>query len=191
MNRKTYWLMVLFEAGLGGLGLCGLALTSPTLVTLTRSPISACLWGVGAAIITYLVLVQAIRLNHALQQKLTPHIMQLNTLFKALKIWQLALVAALAGFGEELLFRAFLQSWLSLYLPAILALVLASLVFAALHWLSVTYFVATLIMGMAFGAVYQATQDLLLVAIWHGVYDFIALIVVARYPHRLMRVARP
>ena len=93
---------------------------------------------------------------------------------------QLALIGVLAGVSEEWLFRGFLQSWLvglfdfEGWTPH-LGIILAAICFGALHGLSWVYFLMTFAMGLLFGYVYQASDSLMLVVVWHGFYDVLAL----------------
>lgn len=93
--------------------------------------------------------------------------------------WQLALVSAAAGFGEELLFRGLLQAGLADLLPAPhsrwIGLAIASLVFGAFHWLSTTYAILATLAGLYFGCVLMYTDSLWPPIIAHGLYDFLAL----------------
>jgi membrane protease YdiL (CAAX protease family) len=93
--------------------------------------------------------------------------------------WQLALVSAAAGFGEELLFRGLLQAGLAELLPVPYAtwigLIAASLVFGAFHWLSTTYAILATLAGLYFGCILMYTDSLWSPIIAHGLYDFLAL----------------
>lgn len=80
-----------------------------------------------------------------------------------------------AGVGEELLFRAAVQGVLVEYLPAGVALLLASLLFGIAHWISLGYVLVIALLGFLFGVVFHLTGSLLLVIITHIVYDLWAL----------------
>jgi membrane protease YdiL (CAAX protease family) len=96
-------------------------------------------------------------------------------LFKGATTWQLAAIAVLAGLGEEMLFRGVIQQALQQWLGPWTGLLLASLVFGAAHWVSRTYMVFACLMGLYLGSLYWLSEDLLLVAIVHALYDFLAL----------------
>lgn len=95
------------------------------------------------------------------------------------QLWQLALVAAAAGFGEELLFRGLVQSGLAELIggPAgpWIALVVASLVFGLFHWLSTTYALLAAAAGLYFGWLLIATGSMWPPIVTHALYDFAAL----------------
>ena len=84
-------------------------------------------------------------------------------------------VAALAGLGEELLFRGVLQAaWVDAFgHPAGIAL--ASLAFGLAHALTRVYFAMATIMGLYLGLLYAFTDNLLLVTVVHGLYDAVAI----------------
>jgi membrane protease YdiL (CAAX protease family) len=93
--------------------------------------------------------------------------------------WQLVLVASAAGFGEELLFRGLLQAGLAELFPLpyapFLALVVASLVFGAFHWLNTTYAILAALAGVYFGVLLLLSGSLWPPIVAHGLYDFLAL----------------
>jgi membrane protease YdiL (CAAX protease family) len=101
-------------------------------------------------------------------------------LFKGFSIWQLALLSALAGFGEEAFFRGLVQPWIAGMTDPIAALIGAAVIFGLMHALTPTYaFVATLI-GLFLGGLWLATDNMLAPMTTHGVYDFIALVYYTR-----------
>lgn len=85
------------------------------------------------------------------------------------------LVAALAGLGEELLFRGVIQGWLVEFGGPVSGLVLASLIFGLAHYVTSAYFVAASLMGLYLGALYQFSGNLLIPTLVHALYDWIAL----------------
>jgi membrane protease YdiL (CAAX protease family) len=88
---------------------------------------------------------------------------------------QLALVALAAGVGEELLFRGLLQAGLEPRAGPWGAWLLASTLFAALHALSLTYFLLALLMGMYLGGLWMATGSVVAPVVAHALYDWWAL----------------
>lgn len=103
----------------------------------------------------------------------------IRQIFPQPRWWQLAAVAAAAGFGEELLFRGLVQAGMAEliggpYGPWI-ALVAASAVFGVFHWLNTTYALLAMLAGLYFGGLLIATGSLWPPIVAHGLYDFIAL----------------
>lgn len=93
---------------------------------------------------------------------------------------RIALIAAAAGVCEEALFRGVLQGYLTKHAPAIIAIVVPNILFAALHARSAIYALLAGVIGVWLGALYWATGNLLAPIIAHAVYDLIALVVTAR-----------
>ena len=92
----------------------------------------------------------------------------------------LALLAALAGVGEEALFRGVLQPWLAGTVSPWPAVVLTAVLFGALHPVSPMYVLLASLAGAYFGALLVLTGNLLAPIVAHAGYDFVALLVLAR-----------
>lgn len=96
----------------------------------------------------------------------------------------LVTLSVLAGFGEELLFRGVIQGWLAERFGAVFAIAVASILFGLVHFLSFLYFVIATLLGVVLGLAYVWSESLLLIMVWHGVYDLVALYCLRRYPDR-------
>jgi uncharacterized protein len=119
-----------------------------------------------------------VRIRGILSEFLLPWMSQCRTI-------DLMLLSILAGVGEELLFRAFLQSLLGEWLGVAGGLVVASLLFGAAHWITTGYAVLAAVAGFYLGAVWLATEgNTAVVIIAHGVYDFVALVFLMRWHRR-------
>ena len=109
-------------------------------------------------------------------------------LFRGFRIWQFAVLATLAGVGEELLFRGLLQgaiaNVLQAQLPPIpatwIALAIASVVFGLMHPITRTYAFLCMLVGLYLGGLWIYTENLLVPIIIHAAYDFVALVYLAR-----------
>ena len=114
-------------------------------------------------------------------------------LFREASILDLALVAILAGFGEEMLFRGVLQTalagWLGGAAGPWIALGLTSILFGLLHLITPTYAVIAGLIGLYLGWLQLAGGNLVLPIAAHAAYDFLALVYVVRV--RLPRAAAP
>ena len=95
-------------------------------------------------------------------------------LFKGMKLWQAAVISLLAGMGEEIFFRWCLQGGLAQSMPMVTAIIIASVIFGACHWLNTTYFVLTTIIGVILALIYLNAGPLAAIAC-HAVYDFFAI----------------
>jgi membrane protease YdiL (CAAX protease family) len=104
----------------------------------------------------------------------------IRQMFPSASIGQVALVAALAGAGEELLFRGVLQTVLGWWITPVAALVIASLLFGLAHALSKVYFTLATVIGFFLGWLTWYFNDLLAPMVAHGLYDFIALVYLSR-----------
>jgi membrane protease YdiL (CAAX protease family) len=92
----------------------------------------------------------------------------------------LGLICVLAGVGEEVLFRAALQSWFTFHLGPWGGLALASLLFGLMHPITRAYIVLAAGLGVYLGLVWLVTGNLLVVAEAHALYDFLVLLVLLR-----------
>lgn len=108
------------------------------------------------------------RIRRTLEDGLMPH-------FAGLGLLPLALLAGLAGVGEELLFRGFLQSALALSFGEVAGLLLAATVFGLVHWITPFYALYAGILGVYLGALFLLTGGLLAPILCHGIYDLVAL----------------
>jgi membrane protease YdiL (CAAX protease family) len=101
-------------------------------------------------------------------------------LFRQCRVWELAGIAAFAGFGEELLFRGVIQNSLATLfsgeIGSCVGLVAASILFGLLHWLTLTYAILATSVGLYLGGLWLATDNLLVPALVHALYDFWALV---------------
>jgi membrane protease YdiL (CAAX protease family) len=105
--------------------------------------------------------------------------------FAKATLYELACVALAAGVGEELLFRGFLLEALTRHLDADawggwLPLVLSSLMFGVVHYVSGTYLVLATLVGAYLGLMVIVSGSLWVPMTTHAVYDFVALIYLQR-----------
>jgi membrane protease YdiL (CAAX protease family) len=91
-------------------------------------------------------------------------------------IADLALVAILAGVGEELLFRGVLQPVAVHFTNPWFGIAIASILFGLAHSLSWLYFLLATLIGAYFGWLADAYDEVLSPAVAHALYDFVALV---------------
>jgi membrane protease YdiL (CAAX protease family) len=139
--------------------------------------------GVLLAIATFLIFVLVYRFGGTFARSLLNDLNRVSWIFNGYSWIHISCVALLAGVGEELLFRGFLQTWLDRHLSIVWAILFSSVIFGLLHYLSHAYFICTILMSIALGVGYYLSGSLLMVMVWHGVYDFIALVVLVKFPH--------
>jgi membrane protease YdiL (CAAX protease family) len=147
------------------------------------SPAIDLLLGAFAAAITYSLMYVVYLCGGKVSQQLTADIKKLGCHFVGYSWAKLVVISVLAGIGEELLFRVGLQAWLATHVNIYLAIFVPALIFGLLHFISVIYFVVATLMGVVFGLGYHFSESLVLIMLWHGAYDLIALIVLVKYPH--------
>ena len=88
-----------------------------------------------------------------------------------LQVWQILAISMAAGFGEEVLFRGALQPRLGILITSIL--------FGVVHWITPAYFIFAALMGAYLGWMYEyGNKNLLIPIIIHALYDTIGFFVV-------------
>ena len=107
-------------------------------------------------------------LKNELDEKITP-------IFAQCKFLDLVVIALLAGLGEELFFRGWLQRALENRFGIWVGILIASAIFGFGHYLSTTYAVYAGLTGLYLGVIYQVSGNLFIVITIHALYDFIAL----------------
>ncbi|MCC7086344.1 MAG: CPBP family intramembrane metalloprotease [Pirellulales bacterium] len=113
------------------------------------------------------------RLNNVVDELLVP-------LFADCTSAQLAGIAAMAGIGEELLFRGVLQPLLVEFLGSVAGIAITSFVFGLLHAVTTTYAVLAFAVSVYLGWLAMATDGITGAIIAHALYDFFALLYLTR-----------
>lgn len=142
---------------------------------------NAVVWGVFATVPLCVIFVAAYLRPMGSYRRIKDFLLEsLGPSLAACRWYELLLVAALAGIGEELLFRGTLQMWLERWDP-ITGLLVSNVVFALCHAITFTYAVLAFVMGIYLGLLLDAPpeQSLLAPIITHGLYDFFAFCVLA------------
>jgi uncharacterized protein len=185
-RRQTVVLLaVLVEGGLlAGASLLGWMMDHPPLRHFAWTW-QAVLWGVAAtiplALLFFLFLRWPIgplkRIQHFSEEVIRP-------LLAPCSLLDLFGISALAGLGEEMLFRGVLQEMFSGWFNNVyIGVIAASLLFGLMHFITFTYAVLAAIMGAYLGCVWlYADHNLLAVVITHALYDFAVLLWLLRGP---------
>jgi uncharacterized protein len=105
-----------------------------------------------------------------------------HSLFGRCNLAELALISILAGFAEEWMFRGVLQKTAEYWLQPLVGLVIVSIVFGLLHYVTLTYAVLATCIGLYLGWLALTFENLLLVMVNHAFYDFVALVYLLRRP---------
>ena len=90
----------------------------------------------------------------------------------ACRWYDLLLVAMVAGIGEELLFRGVLHP--------LVGIMWSNVIFGLLHLITLPYALLAGMMGGYLGYLLDQSENILAPIITHGVYDFLAFLVIAR-----------
>jgi membrane protease YdiL (CAAX protease family) len=184
--RRIIWLAVAFEGGLAllavGLGcLPGVQPPLPKIHWIGRDAV----WGVLACLPLLVVFVICVRwpVGPLIRIKEISEEF-IREWFSSCTVLQLALISALAGIGEEMLFRGVIQDTLSAWINPVTGVLLASLLFGLMHPITPAYIILAALMGAFLGCVFIVTENLLPVIITHGLYDFLALTYLTRAASR-------
>lgn len=182
-SRLSSGSALLFQGGIGVVGLALVLLFSIPLQFHGLSWFQALLWGCLGAAGTYGLLLLLTLIPGLFPDNMGRQMADLHDFASGFSWPVLLALSALAGAGEELLFRGAIQGWVSGVAGVVTGVVVSSLLFGLVHWVSFTYFLVTAGLGLVFGSAYALTDSLLLVMVWHGVYDVIALYCLLRFPH--------
>ena len=90
------------------------------------------------------------------------------------------MLATVAGIGEELLFRGLIQNALARLIPSPASLLATSILFGLAHFVTSTYALIAGLMGLYLGGLFLLQGSLVAPIVTHAVYDFFALLLVAR-----------
>jgi membrane protease YdiL (CAAX protease family) len=193
-HSRFFLIGTLFELGLGGVAFVLGALTGhaplATLRETAQSP-QGLLLATGTGLLATLPLIAGLlllercpwqpiaRLKELVQTQLVP-------LFRSLSTWQLGLLSLAAGWGEEMLFRGWLQTAIVNWLPGpsgiVVAVAAASLLFGICHWLTPAYGVLAMLISAYLGVIFIASNSLLTPVVAHAAYDFFALVYLTSQP---------
>jgi len=183
-----FWLAVLLEGGLAVIAILAdllwLGLNFWQYIWFDGETLWQIAWGLLPLIAGYFVL-QALpvpalqRIDRVVRELVLQHMGHL-------KIWQLAIIAALAGIGEELFFRGLIQLGLSegLGINVWVAILIASLIFGICHAVTLTYFLLAFLVSIYLGFIFEYTGNLFVVIAIHALYDFVVFLYVRFTPHR-------
>lgn len=187
-TRRALGMALLFEGALGALALLiGWLVEFNPLRTLTFD-LRGLLWGVAGtlpmlAVFGLLVGASAppmLEIRRILDEIVGAFFVRCSTA-------ELALVAGLAGIGEEALFRGLVQGYLEARMGPGAALLLASALFGLVHPLTRAYVVLAAIFGCYLGWLWLMTQNLMVPVVAHGLYDFLALRTLVRRHRQSVR----
>jgi uncharacterized protein len=165
-----------FELSLFGLASLLGALTSLSLRDGLRSTPSGWVAAVLMALALFMIFRRTYRSRLAPFRRIRSFLDdRARPLFAGLGPAALAVLAGLAGLGEEALFRGWLQPWLENDWGAWPACLAAAFVFGLAHSITLGYAVCATAIGIALGALQIYSEGWLSPAVAHALYDFLAL----------------
>jgi membrane protease YdiL (CAAX protease family) len=146
---------------------------------------AAAVYGIGATLPMLLLLYWCLRTEWAPVRRLvTLAEDHLGPYLAGASTGGIVLLSFMAGLAEEGLFRGVIQTALDVRLPGWMAVGIGALLFGAAHWLTLSYAVLAGVIGVYLGVVYLLTENLLVPIVAHGLYDVVALSVLARATRR-------
>ena len=101
-------------------------------------------------------------------------------LFASCSLLELLLISIMAGIGEEVFFRAFLQGSLGRVVNPWIALALVSALFGVVHAVSRGYAIVAGLLGFYLGTLLLLTGNLFVVVAVHALFDFFAILLISR-----------
>jgi hypothetical protein len=146
-----------------------------------RLSLQALVWGIAATVPLLFGLAIMLAARSGPARRLVSFVVeQIGPFLARCSVGELAFLAAVAGISEEVLFRGVIQVGLAQVLPEVWALVAASVLFGLVHFATRAYAVLAGVMGVYLGSLFLVQGSLLAPIITHGLYDFVALLYVAR-----------
>lgn len=171
-----------FQGGIGVVGLLVILVADIPVQMVGVGLVPSIFYGTLGALCTYGALILLTQVPGLLPGDLDRQMRGLYRFASGYSWFVLFLLSVFAGVGEELLFRGAVQGWLAEHTNTATGVLAASVLFGLVHYASFTYFVVATCLGLVLGTAYAVTDSLLLVMIWHGVYDMIALFCLLRFP---------
>jgi uncharacterized protein len=178
-NRKaqTVAMAMLFETGLGFIGVviawaAGISLADQLAVSQ-----DAVLRGLLASLPMIVLLLASYESTWQPLVRLRREVEKVvRDLFAGCGWFEFALVSIAAGIGEEVLFRGALQPLVISWTVPWIGITVVALLFGLAHALTRTYFIAAALIGVYFGWLAWAFDDLIAPIVAHAAYDAFALI---------------
>jgi uncharacterized protein len=183
MDRRQFLtLALLVEGGLIALAVVLAWWLEVPLLQYLRWNGSAVVWGVFATLPLCVIFLAGYLRPVGSYRRIKDFLLEsLGPSLAACRWYELLLVAALAGIGEELLFRGTMQIWMDRRFGPIEGLLISNVVFALCHAITLTYTVLAFVMGLVLGLLLNAPAEPSLLApmLTHGLYDLFAFWVLA------------
>jgi uncharacterized protein len=157
-----------------------------------RPSLAAAFVGLVGAIPPFVLLVATDRMKIPALERIKKLVLEsLGPSLTSCRWYDVVLLAAVAGIGEEFLFRGAVQPLFERWTASTgwsrsAGLILSNLIFGLLHFITPTYALLAGLMGVYFGLLLDATgpKNLLGPILAHGLYDYLAFLVLIRAARR-------
>jgi hypothetical protein len=157
-----------------------------------RFSLAAAVTGLVGAIPPFVLLLATERLRIPALERIKKLVLEsLGPSLTACRWFDVVLLAAVAGVGEEVLFRGAVQPLFERWTASTggswaAGLILSNVIFGLLHFITPTYALLAGMMGVYFGLLLDATgpRNLLAPILAHGLYDYLAFLVLIRAARR-------
>lgn len=178
---RFLWIATLFEGGLIVIALVLGGLLSIDPLAYLKPDLLAAVWGALGSLLLFALFTLSARFSATrdIRQLL---IEKMGPLLAVCSKSELLYLGLWAGMTEEILFRGLLQPWLEQSWGWLGGLLFSNLLFALLHWITPVYALLAGACGLYMGLLLDIgpERQLLSPMVAHGLYDFLAFIVVAQ-----------
>jgi len=186
LPQENLWHSLLKTAALmssatTGLALTGYACSEIRLVFVRNSAVQDVLSGLLATLPMLLMLLAVRRMPWRWSRQLWRIPVRLiGPALKTSPLTAILAVAFMAGFSEELLFRGFLESWISSW-HWLAGLIVPNLLFGLLHFVTPAYAICAFFAGLYFSCLQRFSSEISLLSLMttHAFYDLVALLWIA------------
>src|SRR5438309_2239987 len=181
-RRKLVLLATLFEGGLGVLAAALGWLAGRMPFQSLHWDAFDIFWGVAATIPMLLLFLICVRFPVGPLRRIEEFCDEVvKPLFHKCSTVEIGCISLLAGLGEELLFRGVLQEIFRDWFGFWAAIVAVNVVFGLLHMITPAYAVMAALLGVYLsGLMIWRENNLLVVIVAHGLYDFVAILYLVR-----------
>lgn len=138
--------------------------------------------GITAGVLVFLCVLIVTRSDTVVGAALRKDIQKTSVVVASFSLPAIFAISVAAGICEELLFRGFIQGWLSGNFHYAVGIGAGAIVFGWMHPGSKATFIFTSLYGLLFGMAYHWTESVIFIIVWHATYDFVALLFLVKAP---------
>ena len=180
MNRMTL-IVIVFEVILAAVGLAGGWWFGMPILEDTRVDLRSGALALAATVPLLAFVYGGMRTESGFGARLQEVMRDsLVTLVAGCSVFELLIISIMAGIGEEVFFRGFLQGALGNVINPWIALALVSVLFGVIHWVSSGYALVAGLIGLYLGTLLLVTGNLFVAIAVHALFDFGAILMISR-----------